>query len=498
MKTKLALLVVLMTAGGKFYAQNEYGPGNSNFLVTTSSKLNPASAARMNTRWMVSPLTLNATVFNNLLSLNIPYSPYRLLNNSVPAQYRNANGSPYRDWNWVNITRNASVFNFYSLIKIQGPAVFIKQKSFVWGISQELVFYNRINGLPAGIAKDQLKKLQRSDGAANSPVNFMTEDLLSSNAVFFHNNAYNSLGFSIARTFTLKRSQTISLGFTYKLLNSLGGYLFSLKSAAVNKDNKDVLSFESPEVKVTELYARHNKLSPHGFGAFDLGAEWIYQNNETRRRYNYKKQHPVYKFRLGASLLDLGHLCYTRTIKTETSLHTSVKLPDIDKLNSQNPKKLLEALQEELEKHTELSINTIYGKTIRTGLPSRALINFDYQFFKSVFLNFTAVKNLRSAQNYQTMYSPDMVQLTPRIEGKYLETGFPLILKGNGQRISQGFYLRAFHFYAGTHNLLSLIRLNKVSQAGIYAGIEISDFPGKFINRRYSYLRTRKNRCPEF
>lgn len=429
----------------------------------------------------------------------MPYSPYRLLNNSVPAQYTNKEGAAYRNWNWVKINSNAPVFNFYSLIKIQGPSVFIKKKSFVWGISQELVFYNRINGLPTAIAADQLKKLQLSDGGTTpDDFNIRPSDLFVSHPVFYHGNSYNSLGFSIARSFTLKRSQTVSFGFTYKLLNSLGGYLFSLRSGGINKDSKEVLSFESPEVKVTELYARHNKLSAHGFGAFDLGAEWIYQNNETRRRYNYKKQHPVYKFKLGASLLDLGHLSYTRTIKTETSLQTRIELPDIDKLNNQDPKKLLEAMQKELEKHTELSINTVYGQTIRTGLPSRALITFDYQFLKSFFLNFTAVKNLRSAQNYQTMYSPDMVQLTPRIEGKYIETGFPLMLRGEGQGISQGFYLRMFHFYVGTHNLLSLMRPGKASQAGIYAGIEISDFPGKFINRRYSYLRTKKNRCPEF
>src|SRR4051794_12474001 len=106
-------------------AQVYNGFSGSPYAGAYAIKANPASAAGMKYRWVVSLGELDAKVHNNYLSTQMPYHPYRLLTNSYPDSLRTEYKNPVWKWNWLSLNQHSSTVSLYSFFRVSGPSAFV-------------------------------------------------------------------------------------------------------------------------------------------------------------------------------------------------------------------------------------------------------------------------------------------------------------------------------------------------------------------------------------
>ncbi len=496
-KLVIYLMVYAFATIGK--SQNEYGSAISNFNTSAAARLNPSEAGRMQELWNIAPFAINGYAYNNYFSLDLPYSPYKIINNSVPKQYKGVHNKPIRNWNWISTQSTVDKLNFKNIIKIQGPAVFFKVKKTVFGFSEDFSSFTKVLGVKSKIANEKLKTLQNNTkfGLPTSNDNFANL-IQNKNDIRIAQHLYSSINFTVARNFELIKEQDFAIGATYKIVNSFGGLIFGLKSDQLAADNLDKIAFNAPEVNLKELYGRNNKFAPHGMGAFDLGLTWTYRNKETKRRYQYNDKHAHYKFKTGLSILDIGNLVYTRTITTQLKVNNVLDLSMLDKLNTIDPAKIYEEIQKSLDPKEAISFETVYGVKEKIGLPTRFVLTNDFEVKKNFYLNLLILQNLRNRNNLNNINYDGIVQFSPRLEHKHWEISLPTSFRKANKSFTQGLGLRFYNFYVSTQNILPFFNARNASEGNIYLGFHIQNFKGKFKKAKYPYLFFRKRGCSQF
>lgn len=477
-------------------AQTNFGLGISNYSSSFAVQINPAEAGRMKHHWFISPFSINSNIHNNYLALNLPYSPYRILNRSMGDQYKDNNGVPFRNWKWVSRNGSVDKMNLYGSVRIQGPAIFVRKKNFAFGISQEVNIFSKATGVPIHLVNHQLKVLQ--EGKSN--IEFSDDiyaQLTKTNDIQVLQNAYNSINLTLSRNFELKNDRNLSFGLTYKIINSLGGVGLQVKSDGLNLvDSTKDLKFSAPTVRFTEYYARNNKLKAHGRGAMDIGFVYTYRNKETLRRAKYLKRHTDYKVKVGMSILDIGNLIYTRTISTSMESKEDLGLSILEQMQNGDPQEIFNELQTD-NANTEPNLVTIYGDRLNVGLPTRLMAHLDFQLIKRFYLNILVTKGLRK-KSVDNLYSPSLFQITPRFESRFFEIGLPVSIREVRPTITQGVTLRAFNFFISTQNIVPFFKPKKISEASVFFGVQFSNLPGRAFRMKYGYRKFSKKGCSKF
>jgi hypothetical protein len=471
-------------------AQAEFGNAIGNHLSTSSIMLNPASAARMKALWMISPITVNTSLYNNTASLNMPFSPYRFINNSMPNDYKKADGTVAFNPNWIRINENISKFYLVNINRVQGPSVLVKKKNWVFGIRQEFITHTTVYGLQTKWMNEQLNALQNKQSSNDAINGFSLND---QHNIYFTHHRFNTINLLLSRHFKLVKNQELSLGVTYKLISPLNGYHFSFKTEEFIQNN---INNQYAQIKLMTYYQKNPKMLPRGIGGLDIGAQWIYQKPLGKRKPNYKFYHPEYQLKIGVSLIDLGHLVYSRTIQNQMSVAGNFNKLNLDELR-QSPNM---GQQNTISQHFKslFTMETIYGEKMKIGLPSRLIVNSDYQLYKNLFVNGLVVLNLRNKNSISQMSSQGFFQADIRYETRNIEFGIPIMYRSLSPKINTGFHFRFYHFFIGTNQIKSHFKAHKTAETSLYVGFELSNYVGRFIKRKYTYMKTKKKSCSIF
>ncbi len=469
-------------------AQSEYGSAIGNYLTTSSVLLNPASASRMKAQWMLSPVTINTSFYNNAISLNMPFSPYRLINQSVPEQYKNSTGGLAFDYNWIKVNTGQSKLFANNVNRIQGPSVLIKQKGWVWGVRQEFITHTRLYGIQTKWINEQIENLASKDTVNNKQIDGFS--LNDQHDIYFTHHRFNTINLLLSKSIKLRKNQELTFGITYKLISPLSGYHFSFKTNDFILNNIDN---DYAKINLVSYYQRYPQFSPKGWGAIDLGSQWIYQKPLSKRKPSYKYFYPEYQFKIGFSLLDLGNLVYRRTIINQMTIAGNFNQLNLDELK-QSPSM---SSQNAISQHFKslFQVETKYGEKQTVGLPSKMTLNVDLQLYKNLFANGLVVLNLRNNNKLQHMSNNGFLQADIRYETRHFELGLPLFWMPNKTNINTGLHLRFFHFYVGTNHLKSHFKVAHMSESSLYIGFELSNYVGRFIKRKWTYLKRKKKSC---
>ncbi len=199
-----------------------------------------------------------------------------------------------------------------------------------------------------------------------------------------------------------------------------------------------------------------------GFG-FDVGAVMTIEGNGDG-----------YIWRLGASILDIGQINFSKNAQ----LH-QINQP-VDTLLGILPIDDYDGFADLSDYVSLLSSQTLgnplasrTGNRFSIGLPTALSLQADYQFYPDFYLNATLVQRLKF--NAQTIGRDNIFAITPRYSSRWISGSLSLLLR-NYQQLRTGFSVRLAWFIIGSDNLGSWIGKSTFTGTDIFFGIKINPF----------------------
>ncbi|CAN5920984.1 hypothetical protein BH24BAC1_BH24BAC1_20390 [soil metagenome] len=305
---------------------------------------------------------------------------------------------------------------------------------------------------------------------------------------YFNINAFAETGLTYARVLLSREKRFLKGGITVKRMAGL--YSAHLLAPEVdyqlrqNQDGESYIqvqqgnaqfgfsrsNFDIEGEEVLEALTWRN-IPGSGWG-LDLG--FTYEHRPSFGDYQYQlngeektdQGENKYKFRIGASLLDVGGITYNNPQEvrrydiTRQNLDlTGDTFGDVD----------IENLGPTLE--DALAVQPSERETtIRSGLPTALHLNFDYRLTRSLFLNAALLQGLRG-KDAVAMRQYSVLTLAPRLETKSLELAFPVSLMNDYRDLALGAMLRLGPLLVGSHNLLAFSKSSKAVGPDLYLGL---------------------------
>ncbi|MBL7836458.1 MAG: hypothetical protein JNM67_02980 [Bacteroidetes bacterium] len=488
----LCLLVCSQT----LFSQNHGLWVNSPYGGVYATQANPANTSFMAHKWVVSPGSFDSKIANDYMSLNMPYHPLRLVLGNYPDSLRTKYDNPLWRWSWIQTNARRETVSFHSLFNISGPSALFKYKNHSFGLLSGFNVFADMSGVPQSLVNHIYEELKSGKKLEDKPA--LPLDAMQKVHLNIKQQTWVSVGFNYAYLWTFKRRKQLSTGITYKLLHSIGGTQMQLDAGEFVEQSDKTIKISTPGIHIKTMMPRNHIFYPRGFGGIDLGLVFQDKKSETGRSNNNKKRHPDYKYKVGLSILDIGHLVYTRTITTEMqSRNQSLTLPSVEDMMQWSPDKVREELLKSISDLDNTGPETFYGKRIRIGLPTRLLLYGNIQINKYLYIDGVWQQNLRKRDG-NNINSLSYLSLTPRIENKWFTIGLPFSLDNNYRQAGLGLYARLYWLYMGSRNIVSIISPNGRQSTDFFVGIQFGNLPGKPFKGKTPYMFMRKRRCAEF
>ncbi|HQQ94575.1 MAG TPA: DUF5723 family protein [Bacteroidia bacterium] len=433
MNRRLAILLCLIQFTSPTISQERQGMEQSNYLSTSGIFLNPSSSADSRCYMQFNLLDAQSLVSSNMAYIP-SFSAWSLVKGNMPQNVvsKNPNGKDY-----TQVKAEAT-----------GPAFVISTMDFGAGIFVRL----RSNSIAKGISYDAL--MQVLDPQSTYHYDY-PQELKVKNALI-GSMTWAEYGLNYAKMYRLEPNRLLTIGLNLKYLNGIYlNYKFvDHLEAVLNDSTYDVLS-----IKAKDRYNDPAFPSGKGFSG-DFGITYKKMNsainsyyvNSPRSNCNYID----YKYKLSASLMDLGAIKFNRSTyrgDIDTTLYTSSQeIPITDNLN----------------------VQYVTNKAIWAVCPSALVLQGDYNFQNNIYLSALLVKNL-IPESVVGAQASNLLCITPRFETRQVEVSLPFTLQRfQYPYLGLAFRLRTFVF--GVDNVLPFIVRTNTSHFGVYLKLGLSLF----------------------
>ncbi len=459
---KSHIIAVILNVGltTQMAAQYHTQVGLGNYGAVHSFYINPSLSAYSAYNWQLHLAGGWANVNNNYLSLQTPYSLYRLPNN-VPRVYQTESGNPRFDKSWLRERINGRDKVAALGLDAYGPALSFKLKNWHLGFLTEGSVNVRLNDLPESLAHAVFKELDSAQGAF-SLFNPSGNNVIGPFSVTGNSRA--ALGFNISKSFKLDWNRQVLGGITIKKVWGFQGFHMSSTGMSSQQINQDSVLISPTNIQMLEYGSQPG----HGWG-IDIGATYIFHKKDFKRHGEYAKKHTKYFAKLGFSIMDIGSVKYTdatyRTVDVRTS--TGVNL-NKTYTGTSDYQQALDSFMRAFGTYTVSNGNAIIG------LPTRAVISADMQMQKYIYVSAVISQSFRSQKSEHARYQ-SFLMVSPRYERRFFEFSLPLLLEYDYRSLRMGASLRFGPFYIGTNSLMSFVNTRKMNDADIFAGIVLSN-----------------------
>ncbi len=281
--------------------------------------------------------------------------------------------------------------------------------------------------------------------------------------------AWGELGFNYAYQMGNEAEGGLSFGINAKILRANQGFfLQNLNGTAFTRITKDSARVDALNVRggfTNNFMAKPLSNNGLGFG-FDIGAQFVLGSGESDER--------PYLFRVGASLLDLGHVNFTKN----TEVH-AVKLTEPLKVDTKDYKNLdPDHPEEDILRRFNQSMygkadSTYQGNYFGLGLPTALSLQGDIAITENFFVNGLLIQRLQMSDF--ALSRDNVFAVTPRFESQWLGASLPLSVL-NYSQIRLGFAARLAFLTIGTDHLMSLLGQKELSGTDIYVALKINAF----------------------
>jgi hypothetical protein len=465
-----------------------------NYSGVHAAKVNPALTAQSPYKWHVNIIGAWVNANNNYINLQLPYSAYHALFNTMPDQYKTVNGNPRFDsaFLYEDLNRKRKFAGLGAMAYL--PSVLLQYKKVHIGWLNDAVVLGRVSGINEPLAYAFKRELSYNQRAFNYFIldknnNFNLDRSAASV------NAYVSSGINVSFSQDLPWKQKMMFGATVKKVWGLGGAYAKWDDMQVHKVSQNIVNFDKTNIHYA-LYQGRGRGT-----AMDLGWGMIYHKPDYKQNGDYLKKHKQYRYKFGLSLLDLGSVRYDNVQATDIVNATTTTWDATgfrDQLIAADPNAItLAPINGIFQSVSGYSTDT---RTENIGLPTRFIASVDYQYSKRVFINYQVMQSLRGRFTQHMRYQ-SYAMIAPRYEKQKWEVSVPILLEYDYRSLRAGFALRAGCFYIGSNSALNFLYTRNVRDADIYFGFTISQLKGTkndwFIRRRKEAAEQKDNKKPD-
>lgn len=334
-----------------------------------------------------------------------------------------------------------------------GPSLMLKLKN-----GHSLGFFT--NGR-FGFSTQRIPNILNYNTFFDTPFNtFLNVDPIKISAM-----AWSEVGFNYAARFDTYDGY-FGIGFNLKFINAYEAvHINSKRTTPSTQIDADTLAFQSPHlaygITTTNLEGEDIGIESNGFGVgFDLGFTYVYEGDEDH-----------YKWKIGASFLDMGQIELTRNAEEHIIKTDSLLLFPSTEFQSLNTN------QERIYLLSEIGLGdstaSLTSNSFRVGLPGAFSVHGDYMIIPNLYIHGLWIQRIPMGIN--SLRRNNLIAATPRFEHRWFGASLPLSII-NYQKINLGFAIRLAFLTIGSDDIGSFITKNNLDSGGFYIGLKINPF----------------------
>jgi outer membrane protein OmpA-like peptidoglycan-associated protein len=494
-------------------SQNYLGVINSNYSGIMGADLQPASIVDNRFVVDVNLFSLNVDAWQNAKFFNADVLPKRSwlysLNRDTqwtedPDLYQNS-FSDITDYN----SPNAKPRGVYVGAQLDVMSfMFHIRRDIAVGFSAKLRFINNVDDI-----HPELGKLSEEGLDFNPLWNRQIDGSLLSQSHM----SWAEYGFNYAQVLADKDEHFFKIGGRVKFLQGISAnYLHAgdLDFELMNKDtattlvgnfnygysdNIDEYIVGGQDFSFNDFYRLTSKL---GLGA-DIGFVYEWRPNWKEYKYDmdgkenlWRRDTEKYKLRVGASLLDVGGMRFTKAGK---SRDFSVNTTDFDLglFESTNGLGSFTNIVDSLiQNDAGWTASEDTSQTFYMNLPTAFSLQVDYHIWKNFYVNAMAYINLNNSQNATNVRMPSTFAITPSFDHKFIGLGVPLSYNTySGARVGLG--ARLGPIIIGVPDVKTIFPGGKVRGAGFYFGLRVPILYGHPDDSDGDKVSDKLDECPD-
>ena len=444
--------------------------GVGNYGAVHSLHLNPSLSGYSAYKWQVNLAGLWVNMNNNYLTLKLPYSAYRTINNNIPLIYQTESGNARFDRLWLTEKLNGRNKQVSVASDVYGPSASVQIKSWRVGLVTSAHAGARIANMPENFAHALNKDLDSSQGAfslfktlAQGGANTINEF-----AVVGHSRI--AAGINVAKVIQLDWKRQLILGATVKKNWGMPGFYLHNSGLTLTTVNADSVVFQPAKMQLVTYGDQIGK----GMG-IDLGATYVFNKRDTKRHGGYKKNQTLYFGKFGVAIMDIGKITYQNAVFNEVVINLPVGI----NVNSAFRNTIAGSTNYQAMADSffnKFGTYQTYKGTYAVGLPTRLVLTADFQIKKHLFVAGVLTQSLRRKLSNNARYQSALM-VAPRLEYRFFEFSMPVLLQYDYRALRVGSAVRIGPLYFGTNSLMSFAYTKSVRDADFFIGIAFGNLP---------------------
>ncbi|MFT5279071.1 MAG: hypothetical protein ACI9P8_000704 [Bacteroidia bacterium] len=455
-------------------AQEMLGIANSNFAGTNGVALNPASMVDSKV-WLDVNIVGVDVYFNNNFAYYSKEDFYFWEN--VPSG------------NMPDIRRKDDRKNRRAQVQVKamGPAFTLALGKHAIGVHTGARVFVSAEGVPQPFAVSMFEGLRYEPQLGID----YSHDQFRVNALGFA-----EIGLSYATIISSHRENLITAGLTFN-------YLIGIANISLRSDEFDYNIIDQDDLRIDNFTGEYAIAEPafnsgSGFG-IDIGVQY---KRMLKNSSSYSPRDPRsgckkigYRWKLGASLLDLGYVDYTGVQRSFTNASTYWR--NYGNFKPQGISGIDEGLSTQFALDSALSLQLEPdAREFKAGLPAAGSLQFDYNFGHNFYTSFTYMQGFRLMPTNTGMRKA-LINITPRWEHKWFEAALPLSLHDYYQP-QLGLMLRFYSLVIGSDHILALFAPVDTYGMDIYFNLKITLFDNPKCKPRKKRKKKSSKSCPAY
>lgn len=441
----LTIILLCYSISITSFSQEEFGILHSNYATTNAVEINPANGAFSKQYFDFNLIGVHQYVMNNYVYLSGQnYSP-------INVAQGNFEGLD------VQYNTNRNKLNVYHTGKVKLPSAALSFGDHSFEIHADVKTFARVQNVPEVLAAYGVNGTIPPD---NEYSNIKLGGL-----------SYVEIGGGYSRILLKEGYNMLGVGLNINYLIGLGG-------GALRLNETDFYDLEDQEVSFDNVHAEYMYALPgwnvgRGFSS-RLGVVYTRMEKFTKGYLHNTKQSRCncmdYKWKLGASLLDIGSIKFKEVNYRNYTDNTTTY-----SLRSSGIVTLFDSIA---ESGTSASEQRVWNER-RMSLPGAISLQGDFKLKKNLYLGVTYTYGFPKGQKRFGIDRPQTVSFTPRFEHKRFEFAFPISLY-NWSQPQVGFMVRINNnLIIGTDNMAYLLGIRDVYGADIYAYFKFGKIKGR-------------------